>query len=115
MGVCAGWGGATRLIELVGPARALDLLASGRVCRADECVQLGLAERYVSDSDEMDAFVRSHTVESSRTLAAIKSMVNGARSMPFSESLRNEMHLFAATWGRQAHTRAIDKQLKHRQ
>lgn len=117
--MCAGWGGTSRLVELVGPARALDLLAGGRLCDAAECVRLGLAERLVgagADSDaDLDAFVRSHTVESARTLGAIKSAVNGARAMPFRESLGHEMHLFAATWGRAAHLRALDKQLKHRQ
>lgn len=43
MAVTPGWGGAERLIQLVGYARALDLLLTGRVIGGEEAVVLGLA------------------------------------------------------------------------
>ncbi|MCF7826942.1 MAG: enoyl-CoA hydratase/isomerase family protein [Candidatus Marinimicrobia bacterium] len=42
LGVIAGFGGTQRLPRLIGRGRALDLLLSGRMVKADEALQLGL-------------------------------------------------------------------------
>ncbi len=42
LGVIAGYGGTQRLPRLIGKGRALDLLLSGRMVKADEALQLGL-------------------------------------------------------------------------
>lgn len=100
-------------MELVGPARGLELLASGRLIKSDEAVRIGLAEQVVGDEHELDKFIRSHSIRSKRTSRALKLMVNGARCLPFQQSLLAESHLFASTWGRAAHVRALDENMKH--
>ena len=42
LGVIAGYGGTQRLPRLIGPGRALDLLLSGRMIKADEALNMGL-------------------------------------------------------------------------
>ncbi|NQV42963.1 MAG: enoyl-CoA hydratase/isomerase family protein [Candidatus Marinimicrobia bacterium] len=42
LGVIAGYGGTQRLPRLIGEGRALDLLLSGRMIKADEALQIGL-------------------------------------------------------------------------
>ncbi|NQT63891.1 MAG: enoyl-CoA hydratase/isomerase family protein [Candidatus Marinimicrobia bacterium] len=42
LGVIAGYGGTQRLPRLIGRGRALDLLLSGRMIKADEALQMGL-------------------------------------------------------------------------
>ncbi len=49
LGLIPGAGGTQRLPRLIGPARAKDLIFSGRFVRADEALAVGLADRVVPD------------------------------------------------------------------
>jgi enoyl-CoA hydratase/carnithine racemase len=54
LGIIPGAGGTQRLARLVGPARAKDLIWSGRPVRADEALAIGLVDRVVPP-DEVEA------------------------------------------------------------
>ncbi len=56
LGVIPGAGGTQRLARLVGPARAKDLIFSGRFVSADEALAIGLVDEVV-DSEDPDAVV----------------------------------------------------------
>lgn len=121
MGVCCGWGGGSRLVQLLGPSRALDLLSSGRLVGATEAEQLGLSNGTIELGSEvglkpLDAameFLRLHTVGAKETYAALKTMLNSARTLPLVDSLKVEAQLFASTWGKQPHINALNRNLKH--
>jgi enoyl-CoA hydratase/carnithine racemase len=51
LGIIPGAGGTQRLARLVGPARAKDLILSGRQVEADEALRIGLADRVVPAGD----------------------------------------------------------------
>ncbi|MBC6459329.1 enoyl-CoA hydratase/isomerase family protein [Actinomadura sp. HBU206391] len=51
LGIIPGAGGTQRLARLVGPARAKDLVFSGRHVKADEALAMGLVDRVVPDAD----------------------------------------------------------------
>lgn len=51
LGIIPGAGGTQRLSRLVGPARAKDLVFSGRHVAADEALAMGLVDRVVPDAD----------------------------------------------------------------
>ncbi|QXJ24780.1 enoyl-CoA hydratase/isomerase family protein [Actinomadura graeca] len=51
LGVIPGAGGTQRLARLVGPAKAKDLVFSGRHVAADEALAIGLVDRVVPDAD----------------------------------------------------------------
>jgi enoyl-CoA hydratase/carnithine racemase len=51
LGVIPGAGGTQRLPRLIGPARAKDLVFTGRHVRADEALALGLADKVVPDDE----------------------------------------------------------------
>ena len=51
LGIHPGFGISTTLPELVGPARAADILLTGRRVGGEECFSLGLANRLVAQAD----------------------------------------------------------------
>ncbi len=58
LGIIPGGGGTQRLTRLVGPARAKDLICSGRQVRAPEALEMGLVDELVEpDEDDPDAVV----------------------------------------------------------
>src|SRR5574339_1041810 len=53
IGIPPGWGGTQRLMRLVGPAKAKELVFTGRMMSADEAFQLGLVNTVISlNSDD---------------------------------------------------------------
>ena len=55
LGVIPGAGGTQRLPRLIGPARAKDLIFTGRHVPADEALAIGLADKVVPDADVYQA------------------------------------------------------------
>jgi 3-hydroxypropionyl-coenzyme A dehydratase len=52
IGIPPGWGGTQRLVKLVGPAKAKELIFTGKMISAQEAFEIGLVNRVVSLSDE---------------------------------------------------------------
>jgi 3-hydroxypropionyl-coenzyme A dehydratase len=48
IGIPPGWGGTQRLMRLVGPAKAKELVFTGQMITAEEALQLGLVNRVIS-------------------------------------------------------------------
>lgn len=48
IGIPPGWGGTQRLMRLVGPAKAKELIFTGKMITADEAAQIGLVNKVVS-------------------------------------------------------------------
>jgi enoyl-CoA hydratase/carnithine racemase len=102
LGVIPGAGGTQRLTRLVGPARARDLVFSGRVVPADEALALGLADRIVPAAD-----VVATAVEAARTLAggprealaAAKAAIAAAIETPGPAGIARERQLFLSLFG----------------
>lgn len=63
-----------QLVELVGPAAAKDLMFTGRRCKADEALRLGIVN-YVVPAAELEAFVDSYagTIASNAPLSILAS------------------------------------------
>jgi enoyl-CoA hydratase/carnithine racemase len=54
LGVIPGAGGTQRLARLIGPAKAKDLIFTGRFVKAEEALRIGLADRIVPDDQVYD-------------------------------------------------------------
>ena len=82
LGNCLSGANLARLVDLIGPARALDLLLTARLVDADEALQLGLATRVVS-AESLDAEVARVAADLSRrapsTVAATKAVMQRIR------------------------------------
>jgi 3-hydroxypropionyl-coenzyme A dehydratase len=48
IGITPGWGGTQRLMRLVGPAKAKEMIFTGKIITADQAAQIGLVNRVVS-------------------------------------------------------------------
>ena len=118
MGVISGWGGGTRLVNLVGRGTALELFSTGKILNADSALKLGLVDHIVLDntspvSEAMEWLkVRCHGDILLRQ--SIKAMVNYASSEYFHSSLNHERQLFSKLWGGPVFQEALIKNIKHK-
>ena len=97
LGLMPGYGGTQRLPRLVGEARALDLILSGRTVRADEALTLGLVNEIVDSGDdpvEIGIDYCSRFVGYSLpALAFARAAVQRGMRLPLEEGLRLEADL----------------------
>ena len=98
LGVIPGAGGTQRLTRLIGPAKAKDLIFTGRFVKADEALALGIADKVVPDADVYTAAVEmaSRFVNGPAVaLRAAKQAVNEGLELDLDSALRLETALFA--------------------
>jgi enoyl-CoA hydratase/carnithine racemase len=98
LGLIPGAGGTQRLARLVGPARAKDLVFSGRMVDADEALRIGLADRVVPAVDVYATaveLVRPYTKGPALALRAAKLAIDGGLGMDLASGLVWESQLFA--------------------
>jgi 2-(1,2-epoxy-1,2-dihydrophenyl)acetyl-CoA isomerase len=99
------------LPRLIGVARAKDLLLFPRTVRADEALELGLANRVVPDdelADEALALARTLAAGPTAAYAAIRQAVAFAQSHDLAESLENEAELMDRTGASADHRGAVE-------
>jgi len=98
LGVIPGAGGTQRLARLVGPAKAKDLVFTGRHVGAEEALELGLVDAVVPD-DEVYATAlamgRRFAAGPPRALAAAKQAIDEGLDLALDEGLTLESRLFA--------------------
>lgn len=95
LGLIPGYGGTQRLPRLVGEARALEMIMTGRTVRADEARELGLVNR-VEEGEPLEiglAFARTFCGFSLPALGLARSAVTRALDLPLPEGLKVEADL----------------------
>ena len=107
LGIIPGAGGTQRLARLVGPARAKDLVYTGRFVDAAEALAIGLVDRVVAPDDVYDSaremaarYVNGPAV----ALAAAKAAIDGGLDTDMATGVRLEGHLFAALFATEDRT-----------
>src|SRR3954462_7452934 len=98
LGIIPGAGGTQRLARLVGPARAKDLVFTGRHVGAEEALEMGLADAVVPDAEVLTpalAMARKFAAGPPLALAAAKRAIDEGLDLPLSEGLALETELFA--------------------
>ncbi|MBL7499850.1 enoyl-CoA hydratase/isomerase family protein [Frankia sp. CNm7] len=102
LGVIPGAGGTQRLPRLIGPAKAKDLVFSGRQVGAEEALAIGLADAVVPAAEvyaEAVRRARQYVDGPALALAAAKRAINDGLEMGLSEALRLEIGLFTGLFG----------------
>jgi enoyl-CoA hydratase len=92
LGLIPGYGGTQRLPRLVGEARALDIIMTGRTVDAEEAFRLGLVNRLI-DGNPLDAGIGFAHEFSLPILGFARAAVHRAAQLPLSEGLKTEAEL----------------------
>lgn len=95
LGLIPGYGGTQRLPRIVGEARALELIMTGRSVGAEEAERIGLVSRIV-EGDPVEAaiaFARGFTCYGLPALTFAREAVQRALTVPLAEGLKIEADL----------------------
>jgi enoyl-CoA hydratase/carnithine racemase len=99
LGVIPGAGGTQRLARLIGPARAKDLIFSGRMVDAVEAHRIGLVDRVVPAAEVFAAaadMVKQYADGPAQALRAAKQAIDGGLDVDLATGLSWESQLFAS-------------------
>ena len=111
LGVTTGWGGAARLVQLVGYPRALDLLTLGRVISAPEAHRLGIVTHLTPPDEALSSAMMiadSLAEYESAAIRAYKRILRTAQSS-IAEAQAVERAEFPKLWAAEAHVKAVEK------
>ena len=101
LGIIPGAGGTQRLTRLVGPAKAKDLIYTGRFVKAEEALAIGMVDQVVAPDDVYEtarAWAAQFVNAPAFALAAAKAAIDGGLDQDLAGGLKLESHLFAALW-----------------
>ncbi len=118
-GLVAEHGIAWILPRLVGPARALDLLLSGRVFLGREAAELGVANRALPREDVLEqALAYAHELAtqcSPASMASMKRQVYAALAQPLDDALSDADRLMLASFGEPDFVEGVQSFLERRE
>jgi enoyl-CoA hydratase len=101
LGIIPGAGGTQRLARLIGPARAKDMILTGRQVGAEEALRMGLADRVVPAGQVLDAALELAASLATGAVVAhglAKRAVDGGLGRELEHGLDLEAQLFARSF-----------------
>jgi enoyl-CoA hydratase/carnithine racemase len=107
LGIIPGAGGTQRLTRLVGPAKAKDIIFTGRFVKAEEAERIGLVDRVVPDADvytEAVAWARQFTAGATYALRAAKEAIDRGLEVDLDTGLEIERVQFTALFATEDRT-----------
>ena len=102
LGIIPGAGGTQRLPRLVGPAKAKDLVFTGRMVKAAEALEIGLVDRVVPDESVYQTaldLVQQYANGPALALRAAKQAIDYGLGVDLATGLEIERVQFAALFG----------------
>lgn len=124
MGLVPGWGGAARLVHIVGSQNALKLLGGAVKVDSERGLDVGLADGVLeADEDtpgagtpvqQAEDWLRRYTEGPVPVIQAVKKVVLAGRELPLLEALRMEKDVFGTVWGAPANLQALASKSKHK-
>ncbi|MBN3305750.1 ECHD1 decarboxylase, partial [Amia calva] len=120
MGLVPGWGGAARLVQIVGRQNALKMLSSACKVDPDYAVHAGLADGFLAPAEdgraleETENWLSSFVKGPAAVIRAAKKVVLSGQELPLIEALRMEKDVFGSVWGGPANLEALAQRQKHK-
>lgn len=122
MGLVPGWGGAARLVRVVGSPSALKLLSGALKVDPDLGLQIGLADGVLEVTHDQEETVQQqaenwlscYTKGPAPVIQAVKKVILLGRELPLSDALRMEKDTFGTVWGGPANLQALAAKSKHK-
>jgi 3-hydroxypropionyl-coenzyme A dehydratase len=92
IGIPPGWGGTQRLSRIVGPAKAKELVFTGKMITADEAQQIGLVNKVVGlTSEEENRFTTSSIPQATNNTSSVaKQSKSSSKEQLTSEELQKQ-------------------------
>jgi enoyl-CoA hydratase/carnithine racemase len=116
LGIIPGAGTTQRLPRLVGPARAKELIWSGRQVKAEEALAIGLVDRVVPAAELEDAALTWAGTFASGPAVALglaKRAIDAGLDLPLEQGLDLEADVFVEVFGTQDATTGVRSFLEH--
>ena len=110
LGIIPGAGGTQRLTRLVGPAKAKDLIFTGRFVKADEALAIGLVDRVVPAEkvlEESVAYASQFSGGAALAIRAAKECIDLGSETDLDTGLQIERQQFAAVFATEDRTRGM--------
>jgi enoyl-CoA hydratase len=113
LNISTAWGGGADLMRLVGYGRGLELLATGRVLRAEEALSLGIFNHVAPKGppfvEFVDRFVDSMKSRQPAVMRALKAQAVSERfGRPVGDRREGDQQRFIATWISPEHWQAAN-------
>jgi enoyl-CoA hydratase len=116
LGIIPGGGGTQRLPRLVGPARAKEIMITGRQVKADEALRIGLADEVVAPEqlhERAFALAAELSKGAVQAQALTKRAVDEGLSLPLKGGLDRERDLFVEAFGTEDSQIGVRSFLEH--
>jgi enoyl-CoA hydratase len=116
LGIIPGAGGTQRLARLVGPAKAKDIVFTGRFVRAEEALSLGIVDELVAPDDVYTAaqtYARQFAEGPAVALANAKAAIDGGLDGDLASGLKLETYLFTSLWATEDQTTGMRSFIEH--
>ncbi|KAG9493531.1 hypothetical protein GDO78_001434 [Eleutherodactylus coqui] len=118
MGIVPGWGGASRLIQLVGSRQALKLLSGALRIPPEHAISIGLADGTLSSAadsalEEAQKWITPYTKGAANVTRAMKKLIVCGREHLFEDAIRKEKDIFATVWGGPSNLQALSERTKY--
>ncbi|KAG8510874.1 Ethylmalonyl-CoA decarboxylase [Galemys pyrenaicus] len=118
MGIIPTWGGATRLVEIIGSKQALKVLSGTLKLDSKKALSIGMIEEVLQSSDENESleeaqeWLKPFVTGPPEVVRAFKKSVSSAKELCFEEALQNEKEILGTLWAGPANLEAIARKAK---
>lgn len=121
MGLVPGWGGAARLVRIVGSQNSLKLLAGAKKIDPDFGKLIGLVDEVLqyhsgegNSLAQAEQWLGQFIKGPESVIRAVKRVVLSGQELPLEEALTAERNVFGTVWGGPANLEALALKTKHK-